>query len=275
MKGWFACAIWVFVLASARAELPALNDEKWLGYFAVHQGQRYDFLMEATGKMFLVPRLRGKEQVTDLNQIKIHYGIEEVLPNGKTVFKAINLTSLSSQQTATKDIRRQTVCGRATGGAEFELVIEQARDVISLGGKVVNPGKLKKHPLRFALRLVIPNVYRTAEFSMKDEAREFEKRIRGDYMEFTRVDGREGKLDASDRGLMDAAEVSGKGIEQMEMRISYFDGRRFYFQSSKNAVMTVYDGGDARPWYEGMTLQWLPDPAADADGRARLSFCVK
>lgn len=275
MKGWFACVIWLFVLALARAELPSLNDEKWLGYFAVHKGQRYDFLMEATGKMFLIPRLRSKDQVADLNQIKIHYGIEEVLPNGKTVFKEINLSSLSSQQTATKEIQRQLVRGRVTGDAEFELVIEQSRDVVSLGGRVANPGKLTKYPLRFTLRLVIPNVYRTAEISMKDEAREFEKRIRGDYMEFTRVDGRKGKLDASDRGLMDASEVSGKGIEQMEMRISYFDGRRFYFQSSKHAVMTVSDGGDARPWYEGMTLQWLPDPAADADGRARLSFCVK
>lgn len=275
MKQCAVCGIWLALMISARSELPALADKEWMGYFAVHESQRYDFLMQATGQMRLIPRHRDKEQVTDLNQIKIHYGIEEVLPNGTTVFKETHLSSLSSEQAPTKEIRRQLVRGRSTGDAEFELVVEQSRDVMSLGGRVIRAGKLTKYPLRFALRLVIPNVYRTAELSMKDDAREFEQRIRGDYMELRRVDGNKDKLDARDRGLMNAEEVSGKGIEQVEMRISYFEGRRFYFQSSKNAVIMVSDSGDARPWYEGMTLQWLPDTVADADGRARLSFCVK
>jgi len=276
MKRWIISVISLGLLGLASAELPLLHDDEWLGYFAVHEGQRYDFGMRAAkGEMWMIPRQRDRDQVAELNRLKIQYGIEEVLPGGATVFKEIDMSSMSSEQAATKDLERQVVRGKATGGAEFELVIEQARDVVSLGGKVVSAGKLTKYPLRFVLRVVIPNVYRTVDSAVKDNKRAFEKRIRGDYVELKRLDGSQKKLEAGDSDPMNGEEISGQGIEQMEMRISYFEGRRFYFQSSKNAVLTVTDGGLAKPWYEGMTLQWLPDAAADKDGRARLSFCVK
>lgn len=271
-----ARVVWLALWASAAAELPLLHDDPWLGCFAVHEGKSYDFCMRAAkGEMWMIPRQRDKDPVAELNRIRIHYGIEELLPDGSTVFKEIDCRSMTSEQAATVELARQVVRGKVTGGAEFELVLEQARDVVSLGGRVLGVGKLTKHPLRFVLRVVIPNVYRSVERHEKDEKRAFAKRTRSDAMELKRLDGSVVRMDSRDDEVLDGANASGKGLERAELRLSYYEGRRLCFGNSQDAAMWVSSDGIARPWYEGMNLHWSPDVASDKAGQARLHLCVK
>lgn len=274
MSCWSGVVCFLVVAGSAAAELPILLGDEWVGCFAVHEGRKYDFSMLAQGPMELSPKRRGRESVAEMNRIGIRFGIEEVMPDGKVVMKAIEKRSLSSEQDATRKLSRLVVRGKSTGDAVFELVIEQSRDVVSLGGRVVDPGALNGRELRFAIRLSIPNVYRRVELDGKQDEREFARLTQRDYLELTRMDRSRVRLTHGDDETLDAEKVNGSGIEQVEMRLSYYDGRRFHFAASKGSCIEVAAARGLKPWYEGMTLHWRPDAKKDPGGNSRLRLSV-
>lgn len=260
----------------AGAELPALEkDRVWKDCFAVHEGQRYDFCLQAKGEMWLIPKQRDRDPVALANRIRIHYGIEEVFPDGHTVLKEVYALTLESAQPASRQIRRLVVTGQCTGEARFEMIVEQSRDMVSLGGRVLDAGKLKANPLRFTYRLMMPNVYRAVEIEGRKDQRDFDKRTRGDYLEVLRLDGSRLKLETDEARALKDTDLCKAAVESMEMRLSYYEGRRFFFQSTSESGLVLSDGGHPKPWYEGFVAQWWSDAESDPETKARLSFGVK
>ncbi|MDX1680645.1 MAG: hypothetical protein R3242_07935 [Akkermansiaceae bacterium] len=281
MKKWILPAWCAFPAAAilsalpASAKLPMLHDDDWIGYFAVHESNRYDFVMQRTGEIALIPKNRERKWVAVANHIRIDYGIEELHPDGKSVFKETRPGSLVSEHEATDDLDKVVIRGNATGDAVFELVIEQSRDIISIGGRVVDPGELKEHPLRFAVRVSLPNVYRRVDILNGEEQREFDQLTRRDYLELKRLDGSREKLDHENQQALDGQALTGSGVEEIEMRLSYYEGRRFFFEATRNSGMAIGEDRSPGAWYEGMVLHWTTDPAKDTEHKGRLSFWVK
>lgn len=257
------------------ADLPFIPSGDWQGYFAVHEAQRYDFSFRNDGEMTLIPKKRDKEWVAVANRIRIEYGIEELQPDGAAVLKQTRRGSLVSEQEATDEIDKLVIRGTVTGEAVYELVIEQSRDVVSVGGRVVDAGGLTTHPLRFVVRVSVPNVYRRLEVHDRDEQRDFERLSRRDYMEVVRLDHSKLSLSTDDTDAMDCHELTGSGVESVEMRMSYYEGRRFFFHAGRGSGMAIAEDRSPGAWYEGMTLVWTRDTAQDPDGAARLNLWVK
>lgn len=268
------CLCLVLVGQPLFGALPFHENGEWRGYFAVHEAQRYVFLLRNDGEMVLIPRKRDREWVAVANRIKLEYGIEEMTPDG-VVCKQTRLGSLESEQEASDDINKLVIRGTTTGDAVYELIIEQSRDIISIGGRVLDPGKLTKHPLRFAVRATLPNVYRRVEVYDRDEQREFERLTRRDYMEVVRLDHSKVHLTNDDGDPMNCEELTGTGVESIEMRLSYYEGRRFYFGAGRGSGLAIAAARSPGPWYEGMELIWSRDPTVDPDAASRLSLWVK
>jgi len=267
--------VFLSAVLPAAAELPILAHRDLHGYYAIHETQRYVFAMECDGTIQIIPRKRDKEWVAVANRIRLEYGIEELQPEGKVVFKQTRFGSLESEHEATDDIDRLVIRGVATGDAVYELVIEQSRDVFSIGGRVVDPGGLTEHPVRFVLRVSLPNVYRRTQAGDRDGQREFEKLTRRDYIELIRLDGSRQQLTHDDNQPLDGEALSGAGLESIEMRVSYYEGRRFFFAATKESGMMIGEDRSPGAWYEGMMLIWTTDPTKDPGGEGRLSFWVK
>lgn len=275
MKELFCLFILSVSLLPASARLPSLYGDGWVGCYAVHEANGYDFMMGCTGELLLIPKNRSKDHVAIINQIKIDCGIEELLPDGSTVLKKTRVSSLSADKEATRNIDKIVIRGTTTGDAVFELYVEQSRGIVSLGGRVVDAGKLTEHPLRFTVRASIPNVYRDVELYEKSELREFAKLSRRDYMEVRRIDHSKVVLSNDDAEQMDGDALTGSGIEQIEMRLSYYEGRRFYFTASRESGIAVSSPRNPGAWYHGMTLHWCADSKKDPEGRGRLNFWIK
>jgi hypothetical protein len=267
-----------FSLPQARAQLPFIEKQPWLGYFAAYEGRRFTVGITAHGEIKLTPLNDKGEPFGPNMNFPFLIGIEEVPAGGKIEMKVIKQETLKSVQLPTDKLERVVIQGQVSADAVFEAVIEQKGGTISIGGRVLNQGQFKKNPIRFAVRARIPNIYPwTADTAWKNDTTKTEaflKKAAGDRLEMTRTDGK--RITRTFEKPVDAAseEVTGPGIARMEIRMHGLANRQFLFNSSENSVMSLTNQPTA-PLYEGFTIHWTPDLDKDKDGTARFSFLVK
>ena len=76
------------------AELPSLQDQPWLGYYAVYADKNYEFkITAADGIVTLIPVGEGAPVLGNL-LVYIKFGIEETLPDGKIVSSPVRADTL-------------------------------------------------------------------------------------------------------------------------------------------------------------------------------------
>jgi hypothetical protein len=257
----------------ASAQLPSLNEQPWLGYFTAFESKKYHFGVMSVGKAMLTPMGDKGTAVSHALAIPIQIGIEEVLPDGKVTMKEIKPETLSSAEAASDKLVKTVIKGKVTGDAAFEATIEQDRGVISLGGRVVDPGTLK-NPLRFAIRVRFPEAYKYNNPKDKKEEKAFEKKIEDDRIDMKWTDGKRKKQELNVAMEAASKDLNGPGIAAAEIEISAYKGKKFLFIASENSAMTLWNSKVA-PLHEGFTINWRPDPEKDKEGKARLSFEVK
>lgn len=259
-------------------QLPTLNDQPWLGYFAAYEGRNFKLGITARGEIRITPLNDKGFDFGPHMTLPVQVGIEEMQPDGKMDMKVIRVESLKSEQPPTDKLERVVLQGTVSAEAMFEAVIEQKSGVISIGGRILDKGQFKKNPVRFAVRVRVPNNYPwTKEERWKSDPKKvaaFLKKISDDSIELNRIDRK--RIEWTFEKPVNAAnnELTGPGASRIEVRMQSFDDRRFLFNASENSVMTITNHPDA-PLYEGFTISWVPDAEKDKEGRARLGLIVK
>jgi hypothetical protein len=271
---WAAILCTVMGMPSACAQLPALESRQWLGYFAVFANRHCQFCLSTQGKISLKPIGDKDEPVAKTLQIPIEIIIEEIRPNGKSTVKQIKPETLVSEQHPTAKLVTTVIRGKVTGDASFEITLEQNRGVISLGGRLPDPGTLTKNPLRFSLRVYFPSAYPHENQNDKNAAKAFQKKIKDDHINLTWTDGKRQTHSFDKKINASSKEINGPGIATAEIENSAYQGKKFRFTTAANATMTLSNTNPG-PLHKGFAILWLPDPAKDSGGKARLSFEVK
>lgn len=281
-----ACIAILSGMPNANAELPMLDQQPWLGYYAVFANKRYCFRVLPTGGIDMSPMNEKGGPVGKQLSISIYPGIEETMPDGKTVMKQTNVETLESKEAATGNLEKTTIRGKVTGGAEFELHIEQVRGVIFMGGRIVNAGSLTKNPIRFLIRFRIPNAYpyQDNQADTPDDRKQnkkadlsekaFQKKVQDDSLTVKWLDGKRVKQDYEKTVDVNTKEFNGPGIASVEVEASSYKGRRLVFTASPNSAMNLQNS-KAGPLHEGYTIIWAADAAKDPEAKARLAMEVK
>jgi hypothetical protein len=270
----FALLAGLFCKPKASADLPTLDEQPWIGYYAVFTNKRFNFSVTPQGKIELAPMNKKGSPVGKRLSINIDAGIEETLPDGKVVMKQIQAASLKSEQAATENLEKSSIRGQTTGGAEFELNLEQARGIIFIGGRILDPGTLTKNPIRFAVRVRIPNGYPDGIDATDKSNKALLKKIKDDALTLKWIDGNRVKQDL--KVTIDAAseELNGPGIASAEVEISSYHGNRFIFTAAPHSAIALRNPEPA-PLHQGFTIIWAADPAKDPEGKARLAIDAK
>jgi len=309
LKGFLASVLFsAMAIGLAPAQLPALNEPPWLGFNSVFANKRCQFTITSLGKIMLTPLNEKGQPVAHTLAIPVEIIIQEVMPDGKAVWKQINTQSLASAQPATDKLEKVVITGKVTGDAAFETTFEQARGIISIGGRITDPGKLTKNPLTFSIRVKYPNAYPKANIEpKKDEKKDDGKEMTKEEKKAERKAKREaekeaGKKSASDKAAQEKIEndrielkwtdgtrkkqsfdteveaaskdLNGPGIAAASVEISAYQGRKFLFIASPDSSMSLMNEKPA-PLFEGFSISWKPDAAKDKDGKARLNIEVK
>ena len=252
-----------------------MNKQPWMGFFAAYESKRFNFAISSQGKVTLTPMNEKGKPVSSRNEIRIAFGIEEVLPNGKTTTKEIKVESLESAEAATDKLQKTVIRGKVAGDAAFEAFIEQDRGIISMGGHVTDTGTLTKNPIRFTIRATIPDVYEKVEKNGEKALKAFEKRIKDDSLDLEWTDGKRLK-EALDKPVdVNSKEINGPGITDLELELSAYGGSKIYCSASENSAITLSGKAAPSPLNGGFTIRWLADAAKDPQGKARLKLLVK
>lgn len=270
-------------LQSAHAQLPALDNEPWRGYFAVHAGKRFQFCIVSQGDMHLRALDRDGAVIGGvIGAMPLAVFVREILPNGTAVNRPLNPESLETSDSPTEKLEKTVFRAKAEGGVSFEVTVEQSRGIIFFGGRILDPGTIK-NPLCVAFSVTFPNPYpydlrpvdeTEDEREKKKLLKAFEKKIHGDSISLKRTDGKRLKQALSATVDISSKEITGPGITEFEMEAAAFPERKFVFTAAPNSSMTL-SGGAATPIYKGFSLLWAPDPAKNADGKARLAINVR
>jgi hypothetical protein len=259
---------------SLSAQLRSLNNYPWAGYFAGHSDKSYRFGLLASGEIRLTVIDAKKEPLNAKLIIPIVVTIEETLPDGKTLVKKIQPDSMQSAQAASDRFDKVVVSGKVTGDTAFELMLEQNRGMILIGGRVLDPGS-SKNPLRLVVRAAFSSPYPFSKEIPNEKAAEiFKKKIKGDGIALKLTDKQARTFAISQDIDAASAEVNGPGIAEAKIKICSYDGKKFVFLASPNSAMTL-EHKPSQPLSKGFSLVWHTDPAKDPEGKARLAIDVR
>ena len=261
-------------IGPALAELPSLTEKPWLDYFLVSTNRDFTFSLNNWAQGSIIPVGKGGKELSIQLRLPVTFFIEEVLPNGTTVTKKILTETLESKNPATLKPEKATFRCKVTGDASFEAHVEVDRGTIAVGGRLVDRGTLTKNPLRFGVRINVPDAYRNAKKIEKDDAKEFAKKVKDDRYAFQWTDGKRVKFNGGDKIEADPKNVNGPGIAQMKVEIGAYQGKALEFTASENSKIALWTRLE-QPFNEGFSINWYPDPAKDPETKARLNFTVK
>lgn len=274
-SGILSCCLWLSAVSDmASAQLPALDHKPWLGHYAAVEHKRFNLGVTAQGKITLIPMGKSGKPVSQDLAIPILVGIEEMQPNGQYSLKAIQPATLESSSPATDKLENAVIRGKVTGDASFEVTLEQERGVISVGGRMLDPGKLKA-PSRFVVRVRFPSAYpHVRKLRDKDDEKAFQKKVEDDQIDLRWTDGKRKKQALDETVDASSKEINGPGIAVAEVEISSYQRRKVLLTSSENSHLSLWNGGSA-PLHEGFTFVWTPEAAKDPEGKARLTLEFK
>ena len=261
----------------APAQLPTLGEQPWLGYFAVHSGNRQIFGIDSFGEMQL-RHVHSDAPGSAKYTVKISPRILETAPGGKITAKKVITDSLETSDVATDKLRKTTYRGKVTGGASFEVTVEQERDIIYVTGRLLDPGTIK-NPLQMAISASIPVLYPgklepldgLSDREKKREEKALADKLKGDRATFKWTDGKSLRLDTLEGADVTDEKLSGPGIASLELESTVFHKRKLMINAFPGTMMTARKP-EAAALLKGFELQWVVDAAKDPDGKARLAL---
>lgn len=262
------------VNGSLHAALPTMGEQPWMGYFVGYGDKKFRFTVDQNAKIMLVPLNQKGEPMSKVTQIPILFGIEETNAEGRSYLRKILPETLESSDEKTSKLEKCTIRGKVTGEASFELHLSQERGVISLGGRMTDPGKLTRNPVRFVIRPDFPNAYPYDKKDDKKGAKDFEKKIKDDRIDIKWTDGKKTKLTFEKDVDANSNEVNGPGIAATIIETAAYKDIRFIFTATPDSSMK-FSNEKTAPLYKGFAITWQADPEKDKEGKARLSIEVK
>lgn len=255
------------------AQLPSLDEPPWLGYFAAYDNNRYQLGVTSNGAILLdILNHKGSPLSKDL-QIPIIIAIQETTADGKVTTKNIRPKSLISTDQPSEKLEKITIKGQITGNTAFEIVVEQLRGTILIGGHLTS-SVAAKNPTQFHLQVKIPKLYSNVSKLEKKTLKILEKEIARDRISLSYTDGKRKKWKTDEKVKLTDNEFIGSGISGIEMDFNAYKGRKIEFTTSPNAAIRLTDSKSGL-LKDGFSIMWTPDITKDADCKARLMIGVK
>lgn len=239
-RGKLILAFWGLLLIPSFADLPAMSDKPWLGYFLGLSERKYRFGITSKGKGVFTSR--------NEKEIFIDFHVVETLSTGKTIKKTIKDESLTSDQAATDDpVSTMKYRGKVTGDATFEVSITPRSNGFSLGGKILNQGKLK-NPLRFEI------IVRASLHRSEPEPRELRKQS----ISYVGVSRDKGKIPFKDHpfGYLDEDLISAN------IDTNFYDKAKISFEATNGSKLRVND--TSNPAWQSISFSWQAATEATA-----------
>jgi hypothetical protein len=267
----------------AQAQLPTLEREPWLGFFAGHSSKRFQFGITSQGEIQIKLLDRSGSPI-GIRPYEIVPMIVETLPNGSPAFQDHEPESLETSDSTTEKLEKTTFRAKTKSGIPFEVTVEEARGLIMLGGRVTDPAA-SKNPAAFAFVVRMPDLYGNEVKNIEETENErdkkkllkaFEKKTNGDRASWKWTDGTKMRQSLNDKIEISSKEINGPGITEFEIEALAFQEHKFQFTAAPNSSMKLVGRSpEAAALNSGFVILWTQDPAKDPKSEARLAVGVR
>jgi hypothetical protein len=246
--------------SAARADLPGLDKQPWLGYFIGIKERKFRFGLSTKGQGVLEPLKSDGTPVATTNPIQINFDVIETMPDGKTTRKQFKDGTIASEDQPVADPKQAvTFRGFVTGDAAYEVTITPERSGVSFSGRITDKGTLT-NPLHFAVSMdFIP--YKQGMGDTPDDIEKFEKKVKRDEIRFESVSRERGDIEFLDEE--NPANAAPGGLSVAEIKTEGYGGIGFKLTSTPKSKFNFEDKGK-RPLWNGFTLRWTVSEGADA-----------
>lgn len=252
------------------AQLPGLEKEPWIGYFAVHQHRDFHFMIDSKAEGIIAPLQKTGAPITKVLHLPLTVFVQETMPDGKIVEHESLAVSLKSDSEPTEKLAKLTYTGKIKEETAFEVSVEAQGTRLRYGGRITDKGRLTANPIRLCVQVKFPSAYRPAD---RDE-KEVIKKIKDDELKVVRKDGKRFRLIA-DKPLSEPPnEVAGKDLEMVSVEIGAWRGMNFEFSATQNSALRLTTP-ESEGLLRGFFVQWFPDPVTDPKGESRFQVEMK
>lgn len=262
----------LIVPASLRAELPELGEKPWLGCFAVYKGSKVRLKIHAEGGVLIEPHYEKGEPRPYIN-IPVTYSLERTMPNGAKRLVEVIPASLESDDEETDKFKETVIRGEFEGGAKFEVMIEQKRGMVSLGGRITDPGTYDPMKIQFHVSARVLNFYGRKKLELANNPKAFRALIEEDSLELETTAGKKQEFDFIEARDLAAEEFNGPGVAEAVVEIGSIK-RRLVFEASGDSAIRL-SNRKGTPLNEGMVVNWTPDAGKDPRAEARFVIEVR
>lgn len=263
------------------AQLPMIQKQPWLGYFAVADQSKFRFQIAAAGEVGLYVINKGGALI-ETYPITLQFLATETLPDGSVRDLPMKLDTLESTDSPTAQLKKTVLRGKlteqATGQPTLEITLEATSGSILANARIIDKGAFDQNPLRPVIRTIFPAVYwnenSQKETWDKKQLKEFEKRIGKDAITLNQLNGGEIELSCVDPVDTKSKEVSGSGITSAGVEISAYQNRKIELLAAPNSSLSLVNASPA-PLHSGFCFQWSADAVKDPNGKAKLAIMIK
>ncbi len=249
------------------AQLPIWETKPWLGYFAGHDRSKFAMGIKSDGIIELEIKDKNGARMSFTKSILI---VPTIMADGEKGWYPLTRIreSMSTTDKPTDEPKKLTYRGKATGGAEYEMVVDFDRDKISFGGKIVDKGETKK-PIKFQIRCKFQQPYKgTSEANAK-------KSTARDSIKYLKMDKKKGSCGIFESiDFSDEATFGPLSFIEVEMK-NYMDHGLTFRSEGTIPLLLENPSKVASPPMDGFVIVFEHDPAKDPKGDARMVFELK
>lgn len=268
-------------LQTLSAQLPMMQKQPWLGYFAVADESKFRFQIATTGEVGFYVLNKGGDPV-EAYPITLQFLATETLPDGSVRDLPMKLDTPESTDSPTAKLKKTVFRGKlteqATGQPTLEVTIENSNGSILASARITDKGAFDKNPLLPVIRVVFPGFYAPEQAARetwdKKQTKDFDKVLRKDSVSLKHLDGKTVKLACVEKPELKPDEINAAGSSQVEVDIAAYQNRKIALQAATNSSLSLVNASPA-PLHSGFCFQWSADAAKDPDGKAKLAIMIK
>lgn len=263
---------WIICGSHALAQLPLLNEKNWSGYYVGFTNKKFQFGITAEGRGTLKIMGENGLPLGANKTVLVKIIVEELLPNGGVKIRAVRPGTFHAMAAAALNPKNAAFSGSVQGDATFEIMVEEDRGIIYLGGEMKNTGKIT-NPLRLSLLVTIPSAYKDLKGTPdKDKIKAHEDKIKDDELTLQLKDGERTKHPTAEP--IDASLLNGVGISGMQLELQAYRERKILVNATPGSVLAISNRRVA-PLHSGFMIRWNADSNGKAGEKVRLALQIK
>jgi hypothetical protein len=268
-------------ITPAQAQLPSLEDNIWLGYFAGHTSKDFLFGVGSNGEIRLQltsPKSKGGSgSGIAASAMIILVGVEEDKPGAKPAIRTLKEETLETKDKPTAKLQKTVIRGSVTGDATIELTVERVSGKIVISNRLIDPGTLTKNPIRPVVVLQMKSLYSSAE---GEPSKAQLKAREADQLELKWTDGTRKKISLTQEMDATLEAVNGPGIAIAELEAGgIIRDRKLMLEATEGVSVLRVGNQTPQMLNRGMRFTAMPAPAKPGGNKpndtARLTLSVR